>query len=264
MNLRAVDAETTGLPAEAGDENAIPTGIMQIGWCDVNGDDPIGPPKSELVDCGIPVQIQARAIHHISDAMVAGKMSPTEACRILVDGDFDVMAAHNVDHEKHYIGTGFKPGTEEVRPWLCTYKPALRLWPDAPGHKLQELRYYLDLDAESDFDPALCAIPHLAPDDAYVCAHLARRVLIECEAQGIDFDRLIKWSAGPGLLVMCWMKKHKGKTWSWVAHNDRPYLDWIYNKSDITDRDIRATAKYWLKQTAHAESPHPAGDPYTR
>ena len=26
------------------------------------------------------------------------------------------------------------------------------------------------------------------------------------------------------------------------------YLQWIVGKSDITDRDVRATAKYYLKQ----------------
>lgn len=248
MKFRAVDAETTGLPSD--EEGAPPSGMMELGWCDYVPGKPIGKPESVLIDCGIPVSIEARAVHHISDEMVAGELSPTEACRILTDADFDYMCAHNVDHEKHYIGTGFKPGgPEELRPWLCTYKPTLRLWADAPGHKLQELRYYLKLDDADDFDPKLADPPHRAPGDAYVCAHLLRFMLAKAESEAIDMDRLVKWSAGPGLLVMCWMKKHKGKTWSWVAHNDRPYLAWIVDKSDITDRDIRATAKYWLKKT---------------
>jgi hypothetical protein len=33
------------------------------------------------------------------------------------------------------------------------------------------------------------------------------------------------------------------------------YLDWIVNKSDVTDRDIRATARYWLKVRAAASKP---------
>jgi exodeoxyribonuclease X len=182
--------------------------------------------------------------------MVAGELKPSEACALLASGRHEVLVAHNIDHEKHYVGTGVDPETDEERPWLCTYKTALRLWPEAPGHKLQELRYFLDLDSGVDFNPKLAEPPHRAGGDAYICAHLLRRLLQEAEKQEVAIDRLVKWSSGPALLVMCWMKKHKGKTWSQVAHDDRPYLEWIFDKSDVKDRDIRATVKYWLKQTA--------------
>lgn len=247
MNFRSIDLETTGLPEQDG----LPTGIMQIGWCDGNMVDPIQPPQSRFVNCGIGVSIEARAVHHISDGMVADGIGPTEACGILADGDFEYQTAHNIDHEKHYVGAGFKPGTEEPREWICTYKTAFRLWPDAPGHKLHELRYFLDLDAESDFDPQYCQQPHRAPDDAYVGAHLLRRILVEAEQKDIPVSKLVHWSSGPALLVICFMKKHKGKPWSQVARDDRDYLVWIYEKSDVKDRDILATVKYWLKQTAN-------------
>lgn len=248
MTFRSFDLETTGLPSD--EEDAAPTGIMQIGWCDYTPGEPIGEPVSHFVDCGLPCSIEARAVHHIREADVAGAMKPTEACALLAAGNHECLVAHNVDHEKHYVGPGVNPETDEERAWLCTYKTAFRLWPEAPGHKLHELRYFLDLDSADDFDPRLCAMPHRAPDDAYVGAHLLRRVLQEAEKQEVDIKRLVKWSSGPALLAMCWMKKHKGKTWSKVAHEDRPYLEWIYDKSDVKDRDIRATVKYWLKQTA--------------
>lgn len=252
MKFRCIDVETTGLPSDDGAEGAVASGMMQAGWCDYVPGAPIVGPESVLVDCGIPVSIEARAVHHISDEMVAGEINPTEACRRIAAGDHTHMVAHNTDHEKHYVGAGVGPDGEE-RQWLCTYKTSLRLWPDAPGHKLSELRYFLDLDSADDFDPKLCSMPHRAPDDAYVCAHLVRRILRhveELQDKTINLDRLVKWSTGPALLVMCWMKKHKGKTWRQVAYDDRPYLEWIYDKSDVKDRDIRATVKYWLNQTA--------------
>lgn len=238
MKYRCIDLETTGLPSE---EKS--SGIMEAGWCDMDADGFITPPKSVLVDCGIPVEIEARAIHHISDEMVAGEINPTQASTMLAAGEHEFVAAHNVDHEKYYVGTGFKPGTEEMRPWLCTYKCSLRLWPDAPGHKLMEMRYFLKLDDAKDFDPKLAHPPHRAPADAYVCAHLLARILVEAAAQNVDIARLVKWSSGPALLYVCFLKKHKGTPWKDVP---KDYLDWIVNKSDITDRDIRATAKYYL------------------
>lgn len=242
MTFRVLDLETTGLPSD--EEGAAPTGFMQIGWCDYTPGEPIGEPVSHFVDCGIPCTVEARAVHHIRDVDLHGAMKPTEACALLANGKHECLVAHNIDHEKHYVGPGINPETDEERAWLCTYKTAFRLWPEAPGHKLHELRYFLDLDSADDFDPRLCAMPHRAPDDAYVGAHLLRRVLQEAERQEIDIKRLVKWSSGPALLVMCWMKKHKGTPWSKVPVD---YLRWITEKSDIKDRDILATARYWIR-----------------
>jgi exodeoxyribonuclease X len=234
MTYRCVDLETTGLPS---DEE--PSGIVEIGWCDMRFDI-IHAPKSVLVDCGIPVTIEARAVHHISDEMVAGELKPGAACMLLADGNHEYLCAHNIDHEKHYVGPGVVAATGEERKWVCTYKTALRIWPDAPGHKLQELRYFLNLDDAEDFDPKFADPPHRASADAYVCAHLLRRILHEPK---ITIEQLVRWSSGPALLWMCFLKKHKGTPWKDVP---KDYLDWIVNKSDITDRDIRATAKYYL------------------
>jgi exodeoxyribonuclease X len=235
MTFLAIDIESTGIPAE-GELH----GIMEAGRCRLkNGI--IKRPESVLVDCGIPVSIGARATHHISDEMVAGKIGPSQACAWLMEEDNEYFAAHVADFDRKFFGGG-------ERQFICTYKTALRLWPDAPGHKLMELRYFLDLDKAEDFDPALAEPVHRAAADSYVCAHLLRRILQEAAAQKIDIDRLVKWSGGPALLHMCFLRKHKGKPWYQVAQEDRPYLEWIYTKSDITDRDIRATVKYYLNK----------------
>lgn len=236
MTYRVLDLETTGLPVEG-----EASGIMEVGFCDMRFDI-IKPPVSFLVDCGIPVSIGARATHHISDEMVAGEVKPDEACRIIADGDHEYLCAHNVDHEKSYVAPGVRQSDNLDRKWVCTYKTALRIWPESPGHKLQELRYFLQIDASEDFDPKLADPPHRAGADAYVCAHLLRRILKE-----ITIEQAVRWSSGPALLWMCFLKKHKGTPWKDVP---RDYLDWIVNKSDITDRDIRATAKYYLNHGA--------------
>lgn len=247
MTYRCVDLETTGLPEDG------PSGMMEVGFCDVRFDI-IKPPVWFLVDCGIPVSISARAVHHISDEMVAGEIKPDEACALLSQGEHQYLVAHNIDHEKEYIGAGVRQSDGVNRQWLCTYKSGLRIWPEAPGHKLQELRYFLKLDEEEDFDPKLADPPHRAPADAYVCAHLLRRELKE-----VTVEQMARWSSGPALLYMCFMKKHKMEPWSEVAKNDRPYLHWIFYESDVKDRDIRATVKYWLNRTA---TPSAEGNPY--
>ena len=241
MTIRIVDIESTGLNTD--DEKH---GIVEIGWCDLSNGFIKGP-FSHLVNPGRPSSIPALAVHHICDEMLIDAINPDEACRILADGEHEYICAHNTDHEKGFVGPGVLASTGEERKWICTYKSALRIWPDAPGHKLMELRYFLKLDDAEDFDPKLAEPVHRAAADSYVCAHLLRRILAEPK---ITVEQLCRWSAGPALLYLCYMKKHKGKTWQQVAHDDRDYLVWISEKSDITDRDIRATVKYWLKQTA--------------
>jgi exodeoxyribonuclease X len=224
MTFRCIDFETTGLP-----EDGAVTGIMQYGYCDMRNFI-IHPPVSNFVNCGIPTSVGARAVHHISDADCADAMTPDRAFLKLMEDAPEYFAAHNVDHEqKYFMGTG---------QWVCTYKTSLRVWPDAPGHKLMELRYFLKVDEDEDFEPRYAHPPHRAPADAYVCAFVLRRLL---KAELVE--TLVKWSKGPALLYMCWMKKHKGTPWKDVPVD---YLDWILNKSDVSDRDIRATAKYYF------------------
>lgn len=235
MIIRCIDFETTGLMT---DEEVH--AIMEIGYVDL-ADKRMSRPIGELVNPGRPTSIEARAVHHISDDDVAGAISPTEACLILMEGPHQFFCAHNIDFERKFFGGG-------ERQWICTYKTALRVWPEAPGHKLQELRYFLRIDEDPDFNPEKAERPHRAPDDAYVCAFVLRRLMDE-----VTIAELVRWSSGPALLHMCFMKKHKNKPWSQVARDDRDYLDWIYNTSDVKDRDIRATVKYWLKQTEGAK-----------
>src|ERR1700761_7217514 len=120
MTYRTVDLETTGLPVEG-----IPSGIMEVGYCDMRFDI-IKPPVSFLVDCGIPVSIEARAVHHISDEMVAGEIKPDEACKLLADGEHEYLVAHNIDHEKHYVSPAIRASDNLDRKWICTYKTAVR------------------------------------------------------------------------------------------------------------------------------------------
>ena len=52
-----------------------------------------------------------------------------------------------------------------------------------------------------------------------------------------------RWSSGPALLAKVGFGKHRGKRWSEVPAD---YLQWLV-KSDMDDRNVRATAKHYLK-----------------
>lgn len=224
MIIRVIDFETTGIPSET-EKHAI----VEIGWTDMHrldgGGFEIGKTRSELVNPGRPIPVEAMAVHHIRDRELVGAISPDAACARLSAGA-DMWCAHNAEFEAQFFGGD---------PLICTYKAALRVWPDAPGHSLQVLRYWRRYD---DFVSANAMPPHRAGADTYLTAFLLRELL-----EHATLEEIAKWSSGPALLAKCGFGKHFGKKWSEVP---RDYLSWIVNKSDITDRNVRATAKFYL------------------
>lgn len=216
MIIRCIDFETTGIPTDD-DKHAI----VEIGWCDLGKIS-----KSVLCNPGRPIPPEAMAVHHITDAMVASATGDASA----IDGA-DYYVAHNADYERQFYQTD--------KPVICTYKVALRLWPDAPSHGLQFLRYFLSLDV----DPEQASPPHRAGPDAHVCAGLMQRILDE---GNVTLDDMVRWSSGPALLPRINFGKHRGAKWDEVPVD---YLQWIADKSDM-DRDVKANARHWLKKRA--------------
>lgn len=228
ITIRSIDFETTGIPT-AEDKHAI----VEIGWCDVLEAAISGVPRSVLCNPGRPIPCEAMAVHHITDAMV----KEAHGSLAVLQPVPDFYCAHNADYERQFFATDV--------PFICTYKAALRLWPEAPSHALQFLRYYLDLVVDLE----MCQPPHRAGPDAYLGAALMVRVLSENRA---SLEDMARWSNGPALLPRVPFGKHKGAKWEDVP---RDYLEWVVNKSDL-DRDIKANAKHHLKagaRTAEAD-----------
>lgn len=250
MIIRCIDFETSGLPTETD-----PHAVCEVGWCDVVVDD-AGMveveefPHDAIVNPGRKIDIEAMAVHHIRNQDVVNAPSPDKMFAKLMDGA-DMFAAHYMDFERKFFAGGDKP-------WVCTHKTSLRTWPDAPSHSNQGLRYYLELDDKVGFDRDLAHPPHRAGPDAYVTAHVLRAILAQQSAENVRswIDTLVRWSAGPALLIKVGFGKHFGKRWSEVPVD---YLEWIVEKSDIDDRDVRATAKYHLRLKAEAAD---TGNPY--
>ena len=232
--IRVVDVETSGLPED--EQHAI----CEIGWVDLDpATGAINNPVTFYVNPGHPIPPRIRAVHHISDEMVAAAMPPDQAVALLQKdlGADDVLAAHKASFEQAFISAG-------ERPWLCTWKVSLRAWPDLVSHSNQALRYELGIDDEPDFRPNEAMPPHRALPDAWVTAFILRK-----ELALRPLDRLLQISAEPGFLYWCPGQKHKGKTFKEAVAVDRSYVEWIANKSDMGE-DEKFTARHWLQKAA--------------
>lgn len=227
--LRVVDLECTGLPE---DQNAE---VIEMGRIDL---DPvslvIGNPWQSLCKPSAAIPPATRAVHHISDAMVADAPPARECWDYMADGmaGEDAFVAHNASYEKHF----FPPDYREAQ-WIDTYKVALLAWPDAPGHSNQVLRYWLGVDNLPDFDPARADPPHRALPDAYVTAFILRELL---EVKTIE--EMVTISSYPAVLRRMNFGKHRGMLF---ADAPADYLEWLLGSE--MGEDVKFTAKRELQ-----------------
>jgi exodeoxyribonuclease X len=168
---------------------------------------------------GIPPETMA--VHHITEADFDADtpVCTEERLRKAVWGGEspDVLVAHNCDFERSFVTDAATDGL----PWICTYKVALRIWPDAPGHSNQVLRYWRGLN----LDPVRAMPPHRAGPDAWVTAHLLTELL-----KASPLEQMIAWTTEPKLLPKVPFGKHRGASWPDVPSD---YLQWMVGQRDM-------------------------------
>lgn len=168
---------------------------------------------------------EVRAIHHITFEQCRD-CEPFDPNEILL-WPCDAFAAHNSAFEAKFC-----PALAS-KPVICTYKAALRVWPDAPGHGNFALYYWLQ---DQGSVGALGEIQaHRAGPDAYVTAHLLR-ALFDAGHTGRE---MVAWTKEPALLPRCPIGKFRGMAWSEV---DAGFLGWMLRQPDMGE-DLRWNAE---------------------
>lgn len=224
--LIILDTETTGI-------DPLVDKIVEIAAINLHTDLTF----ETLCNPGQDIPAEAMAIHHITEWMVEGKPTPLDAVTDFIgwaanSTGFPIFAAHNAKFDRGML----EPLLGDLRPqWLCTYKCAVMLWPDAPGHSNQVLRYWLGLKPQIPEGLA----PHRAMYDIICTREILRAMLVMKPV-----EQLLEWSSKPILLPKVTFGKHRGKTWDQV---DSGYLKWCLRQEDINE-DVRHTADYWLQK----------------
>lgn len=258
--IAVVDTETTGLDAAC-------ASIVEIAIVTMNESGAIRNKFNSLIRPRHPIEVEAMAVHHITEEDV--KDAPTEttvmrqASIILKQlskkgpvngqGKINCFVAHNAAFDSSFLPAW--------SPWLCTWRLAQHLWPEAPRHSNSVLRYWLPgLDREIK-DHVVEGVttgrgghpidlpPHRALPDAWVTAHIFRRMLALR-----SLPELVELSGTPVLLRTCHMGEYAGKPWAEVP---KSFLQWLLSKGpkrpnprggrDIGfPEDIRFTASHYL------------------
>lgn len=204
--------------------------------------------RGALVRPPVPIPPETSAVHHIVDADVASAASwesewPYVKALLAPDGTVGerIAVAHNAEYERELLSK-HDPMVSALR-WLCTYKAALRVWPDAPGHSNEVLRYFLGLGTGRAAGQA----PHSALHDARVTT----QILGELLRAGTSIEDMLKWTTEPALLPTCPIGVWRGKKWDEVDHG---FLDWIIYKARDMREDIKFCAKAEIQRREQARA----------
>lgn len=200
---------------------------------------------------GVPISFEAMACHHIVPDMVKDAKNLESVIEEYGLQAHDVWCAHNAEFDRKCF-----PEAIRTKKWIDTWRCALHLWPGAPGHGNQVLRYWLNLDV-SDMPETAGSTPHRALYDAWCTAKLLRRMLdvvkpilrdqkmlgentpiLESEAM----DELIRLSSTPVVLRKVRFGKYRDSLWSDV---DKGYLRWCLGQKDM-DPDVHHTCRHYL------------------
>lgn len=212
----------------------------------------------ELYKPEIKIPAEASAVHHITNKMVEDKSSFKDSpdykkIKDLFEDENSVVVAHNAKFDLAMIKK------ENINPKnvICTLRVARALDKEnkIPQHKLQFLRYFLDIEIE--------ATAHDALGDVLVLEKLYERLFDKIKKSTSSVDKennlsdeevlkeMIAISARPSLMHSFSFGKHNGKTVEEVANKDRGYLEWFLEtkeRESPDDEDWIYTLKYYLNK----------------
>ena len=230
--IRVVDFETTGTDPAAGAR------VCEVGVCDLMQESGfVHPPDSWL--CWVDeMPAEVRAVHHITlEECQAQGSTGFDGADLLRPSAPAAFAAHNASFEARFMAPFV---ALDGVPLVCTYKAALRVWPEAPKHSNSVLRYWLEDQGKVELERELAEPVHRAGPDAYVTAHILKALL----AEGVTLGNLVQWTSEPALLPACPIGKFRGMPWSKVESG---FLEWMLRTPDM-DEDLKWNARRELER----------------
>jgi exodeoxyribonuclease X len=231
--IRIIDIETTGI-------DPATDAIIEIASVDMVRGGGITNAIDTLVRPTKAIPPSASAIHHIIDEDVQNAPQLGDVIERFRGADYYV--AHNCEFEQSFFAA---QGIQLV-PWICTYKCALRVWPELDGHSNQELRYALGRATPFPGFERSTISPHRAAFDVVVTAAIFEELIKHAK-----WSDLVQWSGEPALHTRFHFGKYRGQRYDAIVSSDADYLRWIIDKSEL-EEGIKHSARYWLEAAGHS------------
>ncbi len=236
------DTETTG----AGTEDRI----IQVGAMIVHGRDNIEV-YNELCSTEVPIAIEAMEVHNITPDVIENQPPYTEldfTKKILEYNHPDnFLIAHNINFD---LGMLEKEGFENRYTLIDTLRCAKHLLPDKPYHRLQYLRYAMELYKTEGLEANKLNVTikaHDAIGDVLVMKLLLSALVKNAQEKfpGINpMQKLAELTQTPVLIKTFKFGKYKDREIAEICKADSGYIKWMKNNLDL-DEDMMYSLDYY-------------------
>ena len=237
------DTETTG--------NQEQDRIIQVGAMIVHSKDEIEV-FDELCLAPVPISIEAMEVHNITPELIAdrGLYDETDFAQKIqqLNQKENYLIAHNISFDLAMLE---KEGFQNHYTLIDTLRCAKHLLPDSPNHRLQYLRYALELyqveQAEAD-KLNITIKAHDAIGDVLVMKLLLSRLvrLTQEKFAGINpMQKLAELTQTPVMMKTFKFGKYKDREIAEIVNEDRGYITWMRANLDL-DEDMTFTLDYYL------------------
>lgn len=198
------------------------------------------PPVSLMVKPPIPIEIEAMAVHHITEDMVANLAPLDSTGQGMINDLFKdrIGVAYNAIFD---VGILAKENIS-VPNYICAYKVAQKMY-DLPQYKLQYLRYLWNIKVDAE--------AHDAGGDVVVLTKVFEKMLADymklsgCKEEDA-IREFIDITRNPVLLRRMRFGKYKDRTFEDIARSDKTYFEWLFKQQ--IEEDLRYTISYWMSK----------------
>ncbi len=232
------DTETTGNQEE---DRVIQFGAMVV---DQRGK---VEPFDEFCSSEVEIKLEAMEVHNITPNLIEGKpkASQTNFYKRLeqLNSSENFLIAHNISFDMKMIE---KEGFINKYQLIDTLRCAKHLFPQMPYHRLQYLRYALELYKKEEEEASKYNITikaHDAIGDVLVMKLFLTKLVSKCREIYPDYnpmEKLVELTKTPVFVKTFKFGKHKGKEILEVAKEDSNYLKWMRSNMDL-DEDLKYT-----------------------
>ena len=237
------DTETTG--------NQDQDRIIQVGAMIVYSKDEIEV-FDELCLAPVPISIEAMEVHNITPDLIADKGLYDEtdfALRVQqLNQKENYLIAHNISFDLAMLE---KEGFQNHYTLIDTLRCAKHLIPDSPNHRLQYLRYALEIYQIEQAEAGKLGITikaHDAIGDVLVMKLLLTKLvrLTQEKFPGVNpMQKLAELTQTPVMMKTFKFGKYKDREIAEVTNEDRGYITWMRANLDL-DEDMKFTLDYYL------------------
>ena len=238
------DTETTG--------NQEKDRIIQVGALIVRSRDDVEV-LNELCSTDVPISLEAMEVHNITPDVIENQPPYGELNFTKKIDEYNhpenYLIAHNINFD---LGMLEKEGFKNNYTTIDTLRCAKHLLPDSSYHRLQYLRYALELYKDEGREAAKLGViikAHDAIGDVLVMKLLLSKLVQLTQEQftGVNpMQKLAELTQTPVLIKTFKFGKYKDREIAEICKADSGYINWMKNNLDL-DEDMIYTLDYYSK-----------------